>query len=234
MEYQCLTCKEMISVDSPDVNMDVVCPHCQTNYFLMPYVHPFKMSSIRPATWKYGIASAILSVYVVLKMFHPHYSELPILLLPVVLFMMILDAIPYRKETKYELFSGVPRYSPTLNCPVCGNYIEVSFFRNGKKTTCSICGEKLHYYASPIQQYRRGYINMFMCFCLWVLVFLVMSVLTKVFNLFNMFGILGYRVFIYIGALSNALSYGIYFRYLNEHKYTLQKFVADSKEESYK
>ena len=157
MEYQCLTCKEMITVDSPNVNMDVVCPHCQTNYFLMPYVHPFKVSSFRPITWKYGIACAILSVYVVLKIYHPHYSELPILLLPVVLFMMILDAIPYRKTPKYELFSSVPRYSPTLNCPICGTIITVSSFRNGKRTTCPLCGEKLHYYASPIQQYKRGY-----------------------------------------------------------------------------
>ena len=233
MEYQCLNCKEMISVDSLDVNMDVVCPHCQTNYFLMPYVRPFKISSIRPVTWKYGIACAILSVYVVLKMYHPHYSELPILLLPVVLFMMILDAIPYRKKTKYELFSSLPRYSPTLNCPICGTIINVSNYRNGKKITCSICGEKLHYYASPIQQYKRGYFNIFMYFCLCVLVFLVISGLTKVFNLFNMFSILGGSVFNFIGGLSISLSYGIYFRYLNEHKYALQKFVAESKEDNF-
>jgi len=233
MEYQCLTCKEIISVDSPDVNMDVVCPHCQSNYFLMPYVRPFKMSSIRPITWKYGIACAILTVYVVLKMYHPHYSELPILLLPVVLFIMILDAIPYIKKTKFELFSSLPRYSPTHNCPVCGNIINVSNYRNGKKTTCSLCGEKLHYYAIPIQQYKRGYINKLMYFCLWVLVFLVMSILTKMFNLFNMFSILRYSTFIYIIWPSISISYGIYFRYLNEHKYTLQKFVADSKEDSF-
>jgi len=232
MEYQCLTCKEIISVDSPQQNMNVVCPHCQTNYFLMPYVHPFKMSSIRPITWKYGIACAILSVYVVLKMYHPHYSELPILLLPVVLFMMILEAIPYRKKPKYELFSSLPGYSPTLNCPFCGTIITVSSFRNGKRTTCPLCGEKLHYYAIPIQQYNRRYFNSFMYICLNVLVLLVMLVLANVFNLINMVDIVGFTTFIYIGWLSIALSYGIYFRYLNGHKYTLQKFVTDSKEDS--
>ena len=101
-----------------------------------------------------------------------------------------------------------------------------------KKTTCPLCGEKLHYYAIPIQQYNRRYVNSLMFLCIYVLVFLVISVLTKMFNLFNLLSILGSMIFFHIGILSISISYGIYFRYFNEHKYALQKFVADSKEDS--